>query len=148
MDYISNVVLGIVVCLVNFLLLLYTEEVIDLVLNSTAVFFALELDECLVDLSESEIKSLYRDFIMIDLNEKLQKIDQRYWDPRKNCVGQIRIRLMWVRARLSAACCLGAVVQYVSPVRFVLSTEFLRRNWKSFKIHSPTCSLVFDSDDK
>ena len=93
-DFISNIALGIVVCVVNFLLLLYTKEVIDLVLNSTAVFFALELDESLVDLSESCIRNLHRPFIMTDLNKKLKKVDQRYWNPGKDCVW-----VRWVRLR-------------------------------------------------
>ena len=95
MDFLSNVVLGLVVIVINFLLLVYTEEVLDLVLNSTAIFFALELDEGLVNVSEGSIKNMHRNFIINDLNKNIQKEKYRhYWDEGKKLKNKCSIHVL------------------------------------------------------
>lgn len=80
-DMCSNGGFGVVILVLNFLLLLFTLDYLDLVLNATAVFFVLELDESFVDSSETTVTALYRSFLMGTMTHQLGAMDSRYWSP-------------------------------------------------------------------
>jgi len=81
LDAFSNIVGGYLVTLSTLVILLMTDDNLDIVLNATALLFVLELDECLVDTNPIVVTSVYRAYFMKDILKELNQSDARYWNP-------------------------------------------------------------------
>jgi len=81
LDAFSNIVGGKLVTLSTLVLLMMTDDNLDIVLNATALLFVLELDECLVDSNPIWVTGVYRGYFMKDVLKELQTSDSRYWNP-------------------------------------------------------------------
>jgi len=82
LDAFSNIVGGYLVTVSTLVLLLMTDDNLEIVLNATALLFVLELDEMMVDTNPIWITSVYRAYHMKDILRELHdNSDKRYWDP-------------------------------------------------------------------
>jgi hypothetical protein len=79
LDWITNKVLAVIVVIANFLLLGSTAEYLDLVLNSTATLFIVELDDVALSVDHEGIVDALRSLAYRLINEALQNMDKRYW---------------------------------------------------------------------
>mmetsp|Transcript_5876 Transcript_5876/g.8643 ORF Transcript_5876/g.8643 Transcript_5876/m.8643 type:complete len:642 (+) Transcript_5876:46-1971(+) len=79
-DMASNYFGGFLVSICTLLLLLMTNDNLDIVLNATALLFVMELDELLVDSNPVWVTSGYRSYFMKEIIKGLNKADKRYWD--------------------------------------------------------------------
>jgi len=81
LDAFSNIVGGGLVTVSTLVLLLMTDDNLDIVLNATALLFVLELDEIMVDTNPVWVTGVYRAYFMKDIIKELNESDKRYWDP-------------------------------------------------------------------
>jgi hypothetical protein len=79
MDWFVNKVVAGFVVIINFLLLGTTTEYLDLVLNSTAILFIIELDDVALSVDQEDIIDCLRSTNYRLINERLQAHDPRYW---------------------------------------------------------------------
>ncbi len=78
-DIFSNILCAIVVVILNFFILSYSDNLIDIVLNSLAALFIIELDDTMVFISDNAKMDLYRQKCISILNEKLYSIPSLYY---------------------------------------------------------------------
>jgi hypothetical protein len=83
MDFIANVILAGFVVLSNFLLLASTVEYLDLVLNSTAIVFIIELDDAAMSADAEAVNDLFRGACYKIIKDGLAKKDEKYWDSQR-----------------------------------------------------------------
>lgn len=96
LDTFSNIVGGVLVTICTLILLLMTNDNLDIVLNATALLFVLELDEIMVDTNPVWVTGVYRAYFMKDITKELGESDERYWQPdylRKDRGEHYRIHL-------------------------------------------------------
>ncbi len=78
-DLFSNVLCASVVVLLNFFVLAYSDSLLDIVLNSLAALFIIELDDNMVFISDDMKDDLFRQKIISFLNDQFQKIPDLYF---------------------------------------------------------------------
>eukprot|EP00667_Euglena_gracilis_P005585 EG_transcript_5624 len=83
MDFFANVIMAAFVVLSNFLLLASTTEYLDLVLNSTAIVFIIELDDAALNADSEAITDLYRAVCYKMVRESISAKDERYWNAQR-----------------------------------------------------------------
>eukprot|EP00667_Euglena_gracilis_P006369 EG_transcript_6421 len=79
LDYIANVVITILVVLLDFALLGSADEYFDLVMNSTAIIFILEIDDSVMSADEEQIKDLFRSSAYKAVQTMIKSKDPRFW---------------------------------------------------------------------
>ena len=80
LDYFSNVICAFIIIIFNFFLLSFNYSVIDIVLNSVASLFVIELDDSAVFLSSDSLQDLLKQQLIDEL------IDERVDEVRKDPV--------------------------------------------------------------
>ena len=78
--FLANVVFAVLVIILNFVLVMSTTQYLDLVLNSTATLFILEVDALVMTVEAGEIQGLYlkRCFDTMT-NIVMEVMDSWYW---------------------------------------------------------------------
>ena len=79
LDRIFNRWLGVAVVILNYILLITCDKKLDFVLNSTAAFFIIELDDVAVFLDADGITDLYRRLLLKELRTNLKEIDDELY---------------------------------------------------------------------
>ncbi len=79
-DLFSNVVCAGLVLLLNFFVLAFSDSLIDIVLNSLAALFIIELDDAMVFISSNAKDDLYKQKVVSLFNKSLKEINNIYFD--------------------------------------------------------------------
>jgi hypothetical protein len=80
LDFLANVAFAALVIILNFVLLMSTTEYLDLVLNSTATLFILEVDDIVMNVEAEEIQGLCLKRCFDTMTNIVMKVmDSRYW---------------------------------------------------------------------
>lgn len=78
-DLFSNVCCAGLVILLNFFILAFSDSLIDIVLNSLAALFIVELDDAMVFISSNSKDDLYKQKVISYFNKLLKQIDPLYF---------------------------------------------------------------------
>ncbi len=78
-DLFSNVVCAGLVLLLNFFVLAFSDSLIDIVLNSLAALFIIELDDAMVFISNNAKDDLYKQKVISLFNKSLKEINEIYF---------------------------------------------------------------------
>ncbi len=81
-DIFSNVVCALVVVLLNFFILAFSNSLMDIVLNSLAALFIIELDDSMVFISSNIKDDLIKQKVIAHLNLELKNIDEIYFESK------------------------------------------------------------------
>ncbi len=84
LDIFSNYLCAMVVVIFNFFLLSFNESLIDIVLNSIAALFIIELDDAAVFLSNDSIMDLFKQKLIDEMFDKFSKIPSIYFNNPEN----------------------------------------------------------------
>jgi hypothetical protein len=79
-DLFSNLVCSALVIFLNFFLLAYSSSRIDIVLNSLAALFIIEMDDSMVFLSDNAKDNLFKQKIINLFNQDLKRIPNIYFE--------------------------------------------------------------------
>lgn len=79
LDFFVNNVCLILIVIFNFLLLAYQDSIINIVLNSIASLFIIELDDYIVFLTDDSLNDLLINRLTNDLNKEFKHIPSVYW---------------------------------------------------------------------
>ena len=82
LDYIINIVVGYLLCVLNIFVLGFSETFFDLVMNSVAVIFIIEMDDACVFVDEDGKFDLYRKYLLNDLQNAMNSLDPKYFSPK------------------------------------------------------------------
>ncbi len=80
-DLFSNVGCAGLVLVLNFFVLAFSDSLIDIVLNSLAALFIIELDDSMVFISNDNKDDLFRQKVIYFLNQQLKNIPNIYFTP-------------------------------------------------------------------
>ncbi len=78
-DLFSNVVAAGLIVLLNFFVLAFSDSLMDIVLNSLAALFIIELDDNMVFISSNAKDDLYKQKVVSFFNESIKNIDDIYF---------------------------------------------------------------------
>lgn len=78
-DIFSNIICAISIVLLNFFVLAFSDSLMDIVLNSLAALFIIELDDSMVFISNNAKDDLYKQKIISLFNQSLKNIDVIYF---------------------------------------------------------------------
>ncbi len=80
LDLFSNVICAIIIVIFNFFLLAFNTSVLDIVLNSMATLFIIELDDLTVFITQDTVTNLYKQQIIKEMMNNFKKINPIYFD--------------------------------------------------------------------
>ena len=80
LDYFSNVICAFIIIIFNFFLLSFNYSVIDIVLNSVASLFVIELDDSAVFLSSDSLQDLLKQQLIDELKDEFESIPKIYFN--------------------------------------------------------------------
>lgn len=83
-DFISNVISSIIIIFFNFFILSFNDQVLDIVLNSVASLFILELDDTAVFDTPDSINNMIRNKLIEEFNDNLKLIPEIYFNSDEN----------------------------------------------------------------
>eukprot|EP01084_Bolivina_argentea_P066675 121559_1 len=75
---ISNIIIAAIIVPLNFIILAITDDNFDLVLNSLAILFILEIDDQIIDINPIDEKAIYLSYFHAIMIDKIVKIDGKY----------------------------------------------------------------------
>ncbi len=78
-DLFSNVICAALVLFLNFFVLAYSDSLMDIVLNSLAALFIIELDDAMVFISNNAKDDLYKQKVISFFNQSLKDINEIYF---------------------------------------------------------------------
>ncbi len=79
-DLFSNVICACIIVLLNFCVLAFSDSLMDIVLNSLAALFIIELDDSMVFLSQDNKDDLFRQKCISVLNQKIKELPSIYFE--------------------------------------------------------------------
>jgi hypothetical protein len=81
-DIFSNILCSITIIILNFFVLAFSNSLIDIVLNSLAALFIIELDDSMVFISDDVKQDLCKQTVIEMFNEKIKNIPNLYFDSK------------------------------------------------------------------
>ena len=84
LDYTINIIVGYLLCVLNIFVLGFSETFFDLVMNSVAVIFIIEMDDACVFVDEDGKFDLYRKYLLNDLQNAMNSLDPKYFLPKSD----------------------------------------------------------------
>ncbi len=83
-DFISNVICSVIIIFFNFFILSFNDKVLDIVLNSVASLFILELDDSVVFDTPDTINNMIRNKLITEFNSDVYVIPEVYFNSEGN----------------------------------------------------------------
>ena len=117
LDFISNIIIGLIICCVALAYLLQSETVGDVVLNSFALTFIIELDDMANIFDSDEPELIKSDFAHLEII-----MDFTAWDSTSWCYGENRrkVEMSWKNIFRAIGYCLGSPFAILYAIYYVL----------------------------